>query len=356
MVPATAPPMGRILACADDTRVVAEAREANNCRTTPDHDRDRYSSFGDCAPRNRNINPGVNDRPDVPGFRDTNCDGIDGIARRAIFVSPVGDDANPGTRAKPKRTLTAGGRQSSGPRQSRLRRVRRLRGTVDLATGVGVYGGYKRNWKRSLSVVTSVAGAPEGVRAANATGVVLQLLSVRASNGGGSTYGIRAVDGSSIMLQRVTVAAGDAADGRAGVNGVTPPGGNGSPGLPGGNGNCDGDPFDRRWAAPGETARSSEPAARAATAAKTAMQADRGTRVPLELPAARAAQAATTAGARTAGPADPARPGPVARRGTAAPTGLRALRTSGSATTEASETSAPRVRGEAAEAARVVPS
>ncbi len=42
MVPATAPPMGRILACADDTRVVAEAREANNCRTTPDHDRDRY--------------------------------------------------------------------------------------------------------------------------------------------------------------------------------------------------------------------------------------------------------------------------------------------------------------------------
>ena len=36
------------------------------------------------------------DAPDLM-FEDSNCDGIDGVGTRAIFVSPSGDDANDGT-------------------------------------------------------------------------------------------------------------------------------------------------------------------------------------------------------------------------------------------------------------------
>ncbi len=48
------------------------------------------------------------DVPD-PGFLDTNGDGIDGDAAHAIFVDRLsGTDGNPGTRAQPKQTITAG--------------------------------------------------------------------------------------------------------------------------------------------------------------------------------------------------------------------------------------------------------
>src|SRR5689334_15392316 len=40
-------------------------------------------------------------------YQDTNCDGIDGDAGRAIFVSPDGSDGDPGTMNQPMRTITA---------------------------------------------------------------------------------------------------------------------------------------------------------------------------------------------------------------------------------------------------------
>ncbi len=49
-------------------------------------------------------NTTMSDAPDLM-FRDTNCDGIDGDAPSAVFVSPRGNDANPGTREMPKRTI-----------------------------------------------------------------------------------------------------------------------------------------------------------------------------------------------------------------------------------------------------------
>ncbi len=46
------------------------------------------------------------DRPDLR-FVDSNCDGIDGDARTAVFVAPNGKNGAPGTPAQPLRTISA---------------------------------------------------------------------------------------------------------------------------------------------------------------------------------------------------------------------------------------------------------
>src|SRR5689334_3082185 len=47
--------------------------------------------------------------PDLPddNFADTNCDGVDGDAARAIFVATSGADTNPGTMEMPMATINA---------------------------------------------------------------------------------------------------------------------------------------------------------------------------------------------------------------------------------------------------------
>ena len=71
-----------------------------------DADRDGTPDAKDCAPKDASVHPGAPDLPDL-SFVDSNCDGIDGTEADAIFVSPKGSDANPGTRAKPKREIQA---------------------------------------------------------------------------------------------------------------------------------------------------------------------------------------------------------------------------------------------------------
>jgi len=236
-IPATAPPKGRILACADDARTVAESSEANNCRTTPDDDRDGFANFGDCAPRNAAINPGVNDRPDVPAMRDTNCDKLDGNARRAVFVSPIGDDADPGSRARPKASFGAAVEAAAAQRRDVYATLGTYAEGLVMRNGVGVYGGYAVDWKRSLTNRTRVTGAEyfygsEGAVAydiAAATTLQFVTLEPRApTTPGASSYGFRGVRSPALLVERVTATA---AAGRAG-----PPGADGADGLPGGSG------------------------------------------------------------------------------------------------------------------------
>src|SRR6266566_3717556 len=135
----TLPAGYRLLACADDTGKVRERNERNNCQAAtstvavlakgtggggvggtgggstggtgggppPDDDHDGYPNSVDCAPEDPAVHPGAPDPPDQ-AFRDSNCDGIDGEASHAIFVSGVGSDSNPGTESQPKQTLAAG--------------------------------------------------------------------------------------------------------------------------------------------------------------------------------------------------------------------------------------------------------
>jgi len=77
-------------------------------KTLPlDRDGDGFAAR-DCRPADRTVHPGAADAPDMAGFADTNCDGIDGDRALAVFVSPEGSDIDDGTAARPLRTVRAG--------------------------------------------------------------------------------------------------------------------------------------------------------------------------------------------------------------------------------------------------------
>jgi hypothetical protein len=71
-----------------------------------DRDGDGAPNGEDCAPADPAIRPGAPDLPDL-AFVDSNCDGIDGTAKDAIFVGGSGNNSNPGTRAASKRDIQA---------------------------------------------------------------------------------------------------------------------------------------------------------------------------------------------------------------------------------------------------------
>lgn len=207
-----------------------------------DSDGDGIADAQDCAPQNSSVHPGAADLPDL-AFVDSNCDGIDGTEQDAIFASPQGSDADPGTKAKPKRQIQAALGAATAAKKRYVLAAAGSYGHVAAASGVGVYGGYvPDNWSvRSASLVTQIVGSPEGLFASDVTDVTLQLLSIRGevltANLGESAYGIRAVEGTRLRLQRVTVTAGVGAAGAPGANGAE--GAWGSAGLPGAKGACD---------------------------------------------------------------------------------------------------------------------
>jgi hypothetical protein len=57
----------------------------------PDYDGDGFSA-GDCGPLDPAVHPGAADAPDL-AFEDLDCDGIDGSAAGAFFVSTTGTAA-----------------------------------------------------------------------------------------------------------------------------------------------------------------------------------------------------------------------------------------------------------------------
>jgi hypothetical protein len=176
VVPATTKPGPyRLLVCADAAAALREVSERNNCRVAPgtlvvqaagttpppvaDDDGDGVVNSADCAPEDPTIYPGNVDRPDVPAFKDSNCDGIDGDAAHAIFVSPTGNDSAPGTKAEPKLTLHAAV-AAAGQGGDVYVRAGTYAERLDDPDGVNVYGGYNADWSRSLSAVTKITGAP----------------------------------------------------------------------------------------------------------------------------------------------------------------------------------------------------
>ena len=271
----TAPGRYRLLACADAARTVTERRERNNCRvarrvltvaapagagpstpapittpgpvTTPaptvrDDDGDGFPNAADCAPRDRAVSPGATDAPDVPGFRDTNCDGIDGDAGRAVFVSPTGDDTAPGTRSAPLRNLVTAVETARSRRDDVYAMAGTYQERLSVANGVDVYGGYVAGWGRSPTAATRIdpLTSPIGVEVLQITApTTLQLLTIAThepSVPGESSYGLYVSHSPGVLIDYVTVTAGPGADGSAGGDG--PRGAPGSPGENGAAGAC----------------------------------------------------------------------------------------------------------------------
>jgi hypothetical protein len=208
-----------------------------------DADHDGAGDAQDCAPRDPAVHPGAPDLPDL-SFIDSNCDGIDGTASEAIFVSPAGNDANPGTKVKPKLTIQAAVATVAAGNGKYVLVAAGTYSRLDLDkndSGIGVYGDYDpKTWSRGTRFTTIVRGTPEGVLVVQATGVVLQLLAVAGvveQTYGASTYGIRALDRSRLTLQHVFVFDTGAVGGRDGTAGA--PGANGGAGGDGLPGACD---------------------------------------------------------------------------------------------------------------------
>ena len=222
---------GGLLLVAATTTTTASAADP-----TVDVDGDGFSAAaGDCSALDPGVGPHAADLPDL-GFRDSDCDGVDGDASAAVFAAPDGSDANPGTQAQPVQTLTqavalaaAGGKQVYAAVGTYSRVV--LQTTHD---GIQIFGGYQRgaSWTRTSSLATTVQGQPEAVLADNATDVVLQLLDLEGTRGTGlSAYGLRAVNGSKVALVASTVSSGPGGSGSAGSSGFRPSkASNGDPG------------------------------------------------------------------------------------------------------------------------------
>jgi hypothetical protein len=189
------------------------------------------------------------DLPD-DAFVDANCDGIDGDAAAAVFVSPFGNDANPGTRSQPLLTLNAAVAfaDDNGKTQVYVDQGS-YNGTVTLINGISLYGGYNSGsgWSRSASNVSqinanlAVGGTIRGVTGSGITTPTtldrLKISTANAASTGVSNYGLYCSSCPGISVKNCTISAGSGGTGTAGGGGS--PGSAGATGSNGSPGACD---------------------------------------------------------------------------------------------------------------------
>src|SRR5690606_35407045 len=127
----------------------------------------------DCAPLDPAVHPGAADRPDM-AFEDRNCDGIDGDTSRAIFVTPGGSDAAPGTLTNPVRTVQRGVSLASAQGKHVYDAGGECAESVRGASDGGISGGYEPiTGRRSTAQKTTLRGAP-AILARGDAGVIVQ--------------------------------------------------------------------------------------------------------------------------------------------------------------------------------------
>jgi hypothetical protein len=189
------------------------------------------------------------DLPDN-SFVDANCDGIDGDANGAVFVSTAGNDTWPGTRTQPMLTIAAaiGKASLDGKTQVYVSNGNYV-GRVSLTSGISLYGGYSQanNWGRSSAYVatissTTVSGgrmtALEGFNVTTPTTVDRFTITTNSTNQVGvSNYGVYCDNCGSLTLKNNVITAGNAGPGSNGSGGST--GASGTVGGNGGSGSCD---------------------------------------------------------------------------------------------------------------------
>jgi hypothetical protein len=189
---------------------------------------------------------------DVPDdtFADSNCDGIDGTIASAIFVATGGSDANPGTKALPKATIIAAVTAAVAQGKPHVYvSGGTYTGSLTLANGVSIFGGYDANtrWNRSSTPVviiretTATNGALIAVSGSSLSSpTVLDRLTIQAATTtdvGASVYGLWCNGCSGLSVKNTSIEAGNAGAGRSGATGAT--GASGATGTSGSNGNYD---------------------------------------------------------------------------------------------------------------------
>lgn len=129
----------------DPTESVDTDGDGIGDNSDPDADGDGFAKDTDCNDIDATISPGAADDPD-DNFFDSNCDGVDGNAANAVWVSiNEGLDTNAGTLESPVQTITKGielaSLKSEGQRDVYVA-TGDYSEDVDLANNVNLYGGY----------------------------------------------------------------------------------------------------------------------------------------------------------------------------------------------------------------------
>jgi len=194
----------------------------------------------DCPPNYYDIDPEetgceyyceFTSEEDIPDsdYIDANCDGIDGMADFAIFVSEMrGNDRNDGrTWDNPKKTLQAGILAAAVSMPKRAVYVEK--GTyfhkLSMRNGVSMYGQYDFTGaapKRGAEHNTFIMGDEIAVDAKNLTETtVLAGFIINSESAGdysGSSYGVRVINSDGFVLQYNRIQAGDGQEGLDGAS------------------------------------------------------------------------------------------------------------------------------------------
>ena len=222
----------------------------------------------DCNDANAAINPGATEiangvdddcdgiidevlTPDLPddAFTDSSGDGIDGTETAAIFVSVIGNDANPGSKTQPKRNISAGltAAVAAGKTQVYVGHGN-YNERVVLINGISIFGGYSSvNWSRAITNIAIISGTTasgktigiEGQNISTSTTIdMLQVLTPDAAAPEISNYGLYCNNCTGAIIKNSNIEAGNASAGVAGSSGTN--GQDGNTGGQGTNASCAG--------------------------------------------------------------------------------------------------------------------
>ncbi|MBM4319590.1 MAG: DUF1565 domain-containing protein, partial [Deltaproteobacteria bacterium] len=171
----------------------------------------------DCADEDPVVWPGA---PEIPGDgRDGDCDGSDLPLSddHGVFVAVDGDDANPGTRQHPLRTIQLAVLQAEEQHKSVFVSAGTYRQSVSLPGGMGLYGGYAAgswayDWDANATIIEGVGEVAIGVRNRAGERTVVAGVVVRRQG----TYGLKLQGaGRTVVLRSVFFSLPGAAPGVA---------------------------------------------------------------------------------------------------------------------------------------------
>ncbi len=185
---------------------------------------------------------------DPPDGIDQNCDGIDGDPNNAIFVSPNGNDLNPGTPELPVKTIGMGLQRSQEKAKGHVYVAAGFyKESVSLVEGKQLFGAFAsdfsvRDIATYLTTIEPAAQIPASlpqatIRATNVGQMKsafegFTVMGPIVTEAGRSSYGIYLKDcGSQLVLRDNLIVAGEAGDAPSGDDGQD--GQDGTPGAPG---------------------------------------------------------------------------------------------------------------------------
>jgi len=152
-------------------------------------------------------------------FKDTDCDGIDGSKKRAVFVSPEGSDSAPGDIDAPLKTLGKALELAGTSKKDIYLCNATYPETITVTAAVRVFGGYdcKKGWKRTLDrpSLAPKAGVPLTVKSVEET-VLFDRIEVRAPDGskpGDSSIAVWLSNSKAVKFRNSILESGSGSDG-----------------------------------------------------------------------------------------------------------------------------------------------